>query len=207
MPARDYDSLAQWYDPLLSPFLDSMRHELTRLLAGLHARQVVDLCCGTGRQAVFLHEAGMEVTGVDLSGPMLEVARRKSPQSIPYIEADAAQTGLPAAGYDAALLSLALHELPDEHRLAVLAEAGRLLAPQGTLVVVDYHRPESLPGRVMLLPIRLVERMAGREHHANFREFMRGKAACGLLERAGLESSLAFTRMRDCIGAFVVKPG
>jgi SAM-dependent methyltransferase len=39
---------------------------------------VLELACGTGRIALALAEAGLEVTGVDISAGMLSVARRKA---------------------------------------------------------------------------------------------------------------------------------
>src|SRR5262245_6161870 len=39
--------------------------------------RVLELGSGTGRVAIGLAEAGFHVTGLDASGPMLEVARRK----------------------------------------------------------------------------------------------------------------------------------
>lgn len=40
--------------------------------------RIVDLACGTGRTTLPLAEAGFEVIGVDMSGPMLGVARKKA---------------------------------------------------------------------------------------------------------------------------------
>jgi len=46
------------------------------LVAG---QRVLDVACGGGRYARALSDRGMRVTGVDLSGELLEVAREKSP--------------------------------------------------------------------------------------------------------------------------------
>jgi len=47
----------------------------------------LDLGCGTGRHASLLQKMGYQVTGIDLSGPMLEIAREKSLESI-FLEMD-----------------------------------------------------------------------------------------------------------------------
>jgi len=57
------------------------------------------------------------------------------------------------ASYDQVLMFFLLHEQPESVRRATLAEALRVLKPEGKLVIVDYHRP------VPLHPLRLL--MAG----------------------------------------------
>ncbi|MBI1396533.1 MAG: methyltransferase domain-containing protein [Betaproteobacteria bacterium] len=49
----------------------------------------------------------------------------------------------PDAHYDAVLLFFLLHEQPEAVRRRTLSEALRVVRPGGSIVVVDYHRPES----------------------------------------------------------------
>ncbi|MBU1247918.1 MAG: class I SAM-dependent methyltransferase [Proteobacteria bacterium] len=203
MSAESYDRLARIYDPVLNPFLDSLRASVCDALVPLAPRRVVDLCCGTGRQAIFLHRVGMDLTGVDLSAAMLAVARDKSPAAIRYIQADASSTGLQSGSFDAVVASLALHELPKPLRQAILVEAVRLAGPGATICITDYRFPDTLPGRLMLGPIALVERMAGREHYRHFRDHMRTGATEALLQRAGLSPTLVATHMRGCVGVYL----
>ena len=51
---------------------------------------VLEVACGTGRVAVRLAEAGIDVTGIDLSPLLLEVARSKSlgMNNIHWVQAD-----------------------------------------------------------------------------------------------------------------------
>ena len=54
------------------------RREMVRL-AGVHPDDVLlDLACGTGRIAIPLAQAGIEVTGIDLSREMLAKAQEKA---------------------------------------------------------------------------------------------------------------------------------
>jgi SAM-dependent methyltransferase len=48
---------------------------------GRERGRVVDLGCGTGIYARALLDAGYEVTGFDLSAPMIETARRRAPEA------------------------------------------------------------------------------------------------------------------------------
>jgi ubiquinone/menaquinone biosynthesis C-methylase UbiE len=44
----------------------------------LVVQRILDLGCGTGRHAILLAERGLDVTGVDQSKPMLELAQQRA---------------------------------------------------------------------------------------------------------------------------------
>ena len=53
--------------------------------------RILDLCCGQGRHSVALANTGLDVTGVDLSGEMLDIARSSADNAcveLELIEAD-----------------------------------------------------------------------------------------------------------------------
>jgi ArsR family transcriptional regulator len=115
------------------------RRFLTPALVALVPRHftVIDLGCGTGELLSHLAPAVARVIGVDREPSMLEIARRRlaAHAHVELIEAALESVPLPSDTADAALLGLVLHHLPDP--ALVLAEARRLLAPSGQLVVVD----------------------------------------------------------------------
>jgi ubiquinone/menaquinone biosynthesis C-methylase UbiE len=121
--------------PLFQPFAVALLER-----AGLSgARSVLDVACGTGIVARLAKErlgAGVRVVGVDLSAPMLDVARRIAPD-IDWRQGDAA--ALPVAGderFDAVLCQQGLQFFPD--RPAAIAEMRRVLAPGGRLAVATW---------------------------------------------------------------------
>jgi ubiquinone/menaquinone biosynthesis C-methylase UbiE len=57
------------------------------------------------------------------------------------IRADSAALPAPTAHYQRALLFFLLHEQPAPVRRATITEALRVVAPGGSIVIVDYHRP------------------------------------------------------------------
>ena len=76
-----YHNLAQSYDRLTNDvdyraIVDFYQSLLDR--EGLKPRTAVDLACGTGSVALLLAEAGMQVTGVDMSTEMLCMADQKA---------------------------------------------------------------------------------------------------------------------------------
>lgn len=60
-------------------------------LLGEHGGPVLELGCGTGQLTLALAEAGADVTGLDLSAPMLECARQKAEArriTVEWVQAD-----------------------------------------------------------------------------------------------------------------------
>ncbi len=90
----------EYWDKRAGPTWVDMQEHLDALLeplsaAGLRAadaqpgERVLDVGCGCGDTSIALQGQGAEVLGVDVSGPMLEQARRRD-QSVLYRQADAA---------------------------------------------------------------------------------------------------------------------
>src|SRR5204863_1931340 len=67
---------APFYDLDLEGVEDDV--DMYREFASRQGDSVLELGCGTGRVAVPLAEAGLKVTGVDLSAGMLAVARKRA---------------------------------------------------------------------------------------------------------------------------------
>lgn len=139
-----YPKLAPFYDAmargLLLPFggerrVRSAALDLLDVGPGDH---VLELGCGTGSNTRLLVERGVRVTALDLSEPMLEVARRKVPGAR-FLAADIL-TYQPDQPVDACLISFVLHEMTPEIRVAALKAASRH-ARVGVLDFVDRAHP------------------------------------------------------------------
>jgi ubiquinone/menaquinone biosynthesis C-methylase UbiE len=199
----EYGRIASVYDPLVGRPLRPIHRAMAKRLART-AGTVLDLCCGTGLLAGQALESDLAVTGVDLSPHMLAVARAKRPGA-KYILADASALPLPDDSFDGAAISFALHEKPLHTARAILAEARRVVRPGGPVLVADYLPPG--PGQSWLTgrAIRLVERLAGRDHHARFLEYMANGGAVPLLARAGLTERLERTFMDGWVGLYAAE--
>lgn len=185
--ADEYARIAPVYDAVVGPFLRPVHAAVVAALLGAASGggPVADLCCGTGAVADMAARAGLAVVGVDSSPAMLHRARARR-GGARYLLADASATGLEPGGFAACVVTFALHEKPPETGRAILAEAARLVGPGGTVVVADYRAARG--ARLTGAAIALVERLAGRDHHACFRRFMADGGSGAFLRRAGLDA-------------------
>src|SRR6188472_4471422 len=145
----DTDTLIRVLDAAETmPGAAQLRHRSYDLLRLPRRATVVDVGCGTGRAVAELTEQGTNAIGVDPDPAMLAAARSRFPD-IDLRDADAAHLPLgegEAQGYRA---DKVYQVLPDPN--AALAEARRVLAPGGRIVllgqdwdilVIDSDQPE-----------------------------------------------------------------
>lgn len=109
------------------------------------AGRVLDLGCGTGGHALLLAERGYDVVGVDLSGEMLDRARRKAAErslTVKLVEGDVRDVD--AGGrFDTALLMFAVlsYQLENDDVLATLRNIRRQVEPGGLLLLDAWYGP------------------------------------------------------------------
>jgi SAM-dependent methyltransferase len=99
---------------------------------------VLDLGCGPGWTSLFLSRAGYDVTGVDISERMIEVAQQRAEQEnapARFLVADMEELALPWADFDAVLLFDSLHHCPGYAQ--VLRRAHEHLRPGGHLLLLE----------------------------------------------------------------------
>ncbi|MEL7642286.1 MAG: metalloregulator ArsR/SmtB family transcription factor [Solidesulfovibrio sp.] len=111
--------------------------ELVRAVMPAAVGLAADLGCGPGDLLPVLAERARRVIGVDSSPSMLSLAERRT-AGLPVGARMGELEHLPMADGEADFLviCLTLHHLPDP--AAALAEARRVLAPEGRLVVIDF---------------------------------------------------------------------
>ena len=163
--------------------LSRPRRKIVQLLKG---QRVLDVCCGTGSLTAMLAASGCRAVGVDGSPTMLSYARRNRVNA-EFKLLDA--TRLPFdREFDAAVISLALHEMPPPVREAVWASMRNSIVPGGHLIALDYALPRSsnLWTRIALSLIDQDEHSfvsIHREHYENFQEFMEGGGLGGWVQQ------------------------
>ncbi len=149
--ARGFECVA-----VLPPMRALRWYAVHRSLALRSSGRAVDLGCGSGRLAVELASAALNlrVTGVDLSAEMLEMARRKVADGertmpglfgsrVDFRLGDAARIPFDDAEVDLVVSTLSLHHWSDP--VQVLDEVSRVLRPQGSFMILDLRRDMAFP--------------------------------------------------------------
>jgi phosphatidylethanolamine/phosphatidyl-N-methylethanolamine N-methyltransferase len=109
--------------------------------------KVLDVGVGTGLELP-MFAPSVRITGVDLSEPMLEIARKRVVQAglanVDELRAmDAMALEYPDAHFDAVVAPYVLTVVPDPHR--TLDEMARVVKPGGEIVLVNHIGAESGP--------------------------------------------------------------
>ncbi len=181
----EYKGLARGYDLLTRRPLASLRRGMALLCRRRKFRLVLDLGCGTGAQLAKLRELGISAVGLDASPAMLRTAQHalhlETPSSAPPLVRGTLPLPFADDSFDAAILSLVVHESP-AGSLPLLLEALRVAR---RLVILDWRMPErnlDLPGQLIA---HAIERLAGKDHYRRFRRFAAGGWLRGALADAG----------------------
>lgn len=120
------------------------KRRLVRLARLRPGDRALDLCCGTGDVAFALAQTGAEVTGLDFSPAMLEVARARAERQtgrVTFLPSDTLHLPFADNAFDAVTISYGLRNLADFE--AGLAEMQRVARPGGRLLVLDFGRPSN----------------------------------------------------------------
>jgi demethylmenaquinone methyltransferase/2-methoxy-6-polyprenyl-1,4-benzoquinol methylase len=113
--------------------------DLARVGPGSRA---LDVATGTGDLAIELARRGAEVTGLDFSEPMLELARGKAP-GVEWVRGNALALPYGDGEFDAVTVGFGARNFSDLGR--GLAEMARVTRPGGRVVVLEITTPQKPP--------------------------------------------------------------
>jgi demethylmenaquinone methyltransferase/2-methoxy-6-polyprenyl-1,4-benzoquinol methylase len=119
------------------------KRALVGALPSLPSPVCVDLACGTGDVAFLLagRYPGGVVTGVDLSAPMLAIARERVRfANVRFEQCDMCGLPFPDRSVDVVTGSYALRNAPDLRN--AIAEVHRVLSPGGVAAFLEFSNPE-----------------------------------------------------------------
>lgn len=131
--APSYDRWMQVFDRLL---LDGGRKRICSRATG----RTLELAIGTGLNLPF-YPRDVQLTGIDMSPGMLSMAGRRAQELGLEVElrlGDAQALDFPDSAFDTVVVTLSLCTVPDDRR--ALAEAWRVLKPEGRLLLLEHVR-------------------------------------------------------------------
>jgi ubiquinone/menaquinone biosynthesis C-methylase UbiE len=140
---RHWEKEAPTYDRRMSFFERVLFGDGREWVCSRASGEVLEVAVGTGRNFPF-YPQGVRITGMDLSPPMLEIARKRADEvgvDADLREGDAQQLPFPEASFDTVVCTLSLCNIPDDRR--AIAEMKRVLRPGGRLLLLDHVRATS----------------------------------------------------------------
>ena len=210
-PPTSWDDVAAWYDGWMGQDGGAYHRQvaipaLLDLLEPLVEETVLDVGAGQGVLAPHLQKAGMVYTGLELSGKLVQRARKRHPNGR-FLQGDAralAQVeGIEATAFDTVVFLLSIQDMDPLD--AVLASAAWALKSGGRLVILMTHPCFRIPRqsgwgwdkqrklryrridcyltalRVPMKPVKQGKGRGTRSFHRPLQAYVNGLAACGLL--------------------------
>lgn len=183
-----YKKTAKFYDTFVEPFNAVLRKIMLKMYFPKKGMQVLEIGCGTGTNLTLYQQAGCDVFGIDLSPSMVKLANQKLGEQSHIKLGDASHMPYPDGYFDLVIAMLTLHEMPGMIRSSVINEMTRVMKKEGRLMLVDYHPgPIRFPkGWLSKIIILFFERIAGREHFKNYKDFIAGKGLPSLIKTNNL---------------------
>jgi len=163
-----FEKLAPYYDLLLDILTfgnyAKFLRKAVKVLGPERGEKILDLCSGTGRVASWILQAvgeKGEVTGMDITQSMIDVARNRYGGSgnLIFLQKDVTQLWEYQNHFDGIFTSFSLHELPEKYRLGVLEQSYSALKGKGRMVIADFNPHVSGKARTISLTFfKLFER-------------------------------------------------
>lgn len=130
--------------------------------------RIVDIGVGTGLELP-MFDARTQITGIDLSEPMLRGAQRRvSRERLGHVDGllvmDATRLAFPDGAFDAAVVPYVLTVVPEPHRM--MDEVRRVVRPGGEIVLVNHFGADR--GPVAAVEAWLGRRSASLGWHPQF---------------------------------------
>lgn len=125
---RTYQKIAEHYSKANSDQFWVAEHKrFNELVSG---KNILDIGCGTGRDALVFTGEGYDYTGIDASEAMLAIAREVAPKGR-YRLMDFSQLDFPDNSFDGFWAAASYLHIPKAEVGEALAEAKRILKPGG----------------------------------------------------------------------------
>ncbi len=133
---RSYDEAAAEFSAARARFWDELAYLREHINTG---DRVLDIGCGNGRFFPLVEKSGGKYTGIDYSEGLIGEARRLHPEGA-FVAGDATALPFTDGAFNIAYSFATIHHIPgDEMRTQFVAEAARILRPDGLLVLTTWN--------------------------------------------------------------------
>lgn len=133
-----WDSSAERYDRMVAPLERRFMAASRRWVGERAVGEVLEVAVGTGLNLSH-YSSDITLTGLDISGPMLDMARSKAKASgreVTWVEGDAQDLPFDDATFDSVVSTFAMCGFADYEK--ALAEIVRVVRPNGRILLADH---------------------------------------------------------------------
>lgn len=184
-----YRKSARIYDRIFDGMNKGLKLVGIRMFRPTKGMNILDVGCGTGTHLELYQRYQCNLSGLDLSQSMLQVASNRLKSTAQLALGDATSMPYENARFDLVIAMLALHEMSPKIRPQVLCEIKRVLKKDGRILLIDFHNGPYQPvqGWVSKGIIIIAELAAGRNHFINYRNFMNEGGLDRLINQQSLQ--------------------
>lgn len=129
-----YDQIADTYATDMNAYTPEVEREKFAKLV-IPGGLILDLGCAAGRDSLYFSSLGFQTIGVDLSGSLLAIAKRRAPNLL-FLQQDARRLAFDPDSFDGIWACAVLHHLTREEVKSVVADCVRLLKSKGILFLL-----------------------------------------------------------------------
>jgi demethylmenaquinone methyltransferase/2-methoxy-6-polyprenyl-1,4-benzoquinol methylase len=125
--------------------------------------KILEIAVGTAENIILLakNKSNVNIIGIDLSEEMLEIAKWKikneNIQNIELLKMDAVNLLFGNGIFDYIIISLLLHEVPEEIGNKILKECLKKLKAEGKIYVLEWEEPKKIIQKITFLLIKIFE--------------------------------------------------
>lgn len=137
---REFDKAAEKFDDNDPSVYNMCRKDYPDVLAEVRKEPFTDLLdagCGTGAMLGMFKKdlPDKKYTGIDLSGKMIEIAKRKKLTGVQFVSGDCENLPFAENSFDVVTCSMSFHHYPNPEKF--FRSLHRILRPGGRLVLRD----------------------------------------------------------------------
>ncbi len=122
--AKDFDTFATTYRGKLKNWVEDFANQFKK------GARILDVGCGSGRDALFLSQKGLTITGIDFSKELIQIAREKVPQAT-FLVMDFEKLTFSNNSFDGIWANASLLHMPRKKLLPVLKKLYKILVAGG----------------------------------------------------------------------------
>lgn len=111
---------------------------LSMFMENLNGNRILDVGCGAGRDAVFFASKGYDITSIDLSDEMLNIAKKRT-NKVKFLKMDMRKLEFPDSLFNGIHCWAAFQHLKRDEAESTLNEFNRVLKPHGILLIAIHE--------------------------------------------------------------------